>query len=202
MKRTWDIEELVEHFTLVSADFGLLGNKTGVTRLGFALLLKCFQYEGHFPAAKQDIPRVIVDYVANQLRLEASLYAQYDWTGRTITNHRTQIRDHFGFRDATSADFDEMTAWLIATGKAASAQMERLKETVDAQFRGNSIWDFPLTCSVRFPPKGWPFIAREHLLKPFMNCAVTQTRRGTHSWLPSAGNDAKKSSIIWLISCS
>jgi hypothetical protein len=34
MKRTWDIEELVEHFTLVSSDVELLGNKTGATRIG------------------------------------------------------------------------------------------------------------------------------------------------------------------------
>lgn len=135
MKRTWDIEELVEHFTLVSSDVELLGNKTGATRLGFALLLKCFQVGARFPTAKNDIPRAVISYIANQLRLPAALYSQYDWTGRSITNHRTQIRDHFAFRDVTSADADEMTAWLIATGKAASPQMEQLKESVYAQFR-------------------------------------------------------------------
>ena len=43
MRRQWDIEELIEHFTLVTEDEELLANKTGATRLGFALLLKCFQ---------------------------------------------------------------------------------------------------------------------------------------------------------------
>ncbi len=43
MKRTWDIEVLIEHFTLIPSELELLGNKTGATRLGFALLLKCFQ---------------------------------------------------------------------------------------------------------------------------------------------------------------
>jgi hypothetical protein len=38
MKRTWDIEELVEHFTLLPQDMDLLANKTGPTRLGFAAL--------------------------------------------------------------------------------------------------------------------------------------------------------------------
>ncbi len=40
MKRQWDIEELIEQFTLVPDDLNLLGNKTGATRLGFAVLLK------------------------------------------------------------------------------------------------------------------------------------------------------------------
>ena len=32
MKRQWDIEELIEHFTLVADDEELLANKTGATR--------------------------------------------------------------------------------------------------------------------------------------------------------------------------
>ena len=37
MKRQWDIEELIEHFTLIQEDLDLLANKSGPTRLGFAL---------------------------------------------------------------------------------------------------------------------------------------------------------------------
>jgi len=67
MKRQWDIEDLIEHFTLVEDDLKILANKTGATRLGCALLLKCFQLEGHFPNARHEIPRSVVDYVAHQL---------------------------------------------------------------------------------------------------------------------------------------
>ncbi len=52
------IEELIEHFTLVAEDLEFLANKTGPTRLGCALLLKCFQYEGRFPSASFSYPRV------------------------------------------------------------------------------------------------------------------------------------------------
>ena len=34
MKRQWDIEDLIEHFTLVEDDLKILANKTGATRLG------------------------------------------------------------------------------------------------------------------------------------------------------------------------
>ena len=91
MKRQWDIEELIEHFTLVQGDLDLLGNKSGPTRLGFALLLKCFQYEGRFPHGRHEIPKDVVTYVARQLKLNASLLAQYDWEGRTIKAHRAQL---------------------------------------------------------------------------------------------------------------
>jgi hypothetical protein len=45
MKRIWDIEELIEHFSQVPPELELLGNKTEAMRLGFALLHKCFQSE-------------------------------------------------------------------------------------------------------------------------------------------------------------
>jgi hypothetical protein len=46
MKRQWANEELVEHWSLDVEDRALLGNKTGATRLGFAVLLKFFRQEG------------------------------------------------------------------------------------------------------------------------------------------------------------
>jgi len=116
-------------------DEALLANKTGATRLGFALLLKCFQLEGTFPSAKHEIPKDVVNYVAHQLKLEASLFAQYDWEGRTIKLHRTQIREQYHFREATVIDTEEMTSWLISTTLAAEQNMEHLKARVAERFR-------------------------------------------------------------------
>ena len=45
MKRQWDAEELVEHFTLLPEEMKLLENKSEENRLGFAVLLKFFQME-------------------------------------------------------------------------------------------------------------------------------------------------------------
>lgn len=104
MKRQWDIEELIEHFTLLPKELDFLSNKTGPTRLGCALLLKCFQFEGRFPEAKNEIPRAVIDYVAHQLKLEAADFQHYDWDGRTIKYHRSQIREYLEFREATAQD--------------------------------------------------------------------------------------------------
>ncbi len=38
MKRTWTPEELLEHFTLLPDELEAVGNKSGPTRLGFAVL--------------------------------------------------------------------------------------------------------------------------------------------------------------------
>jgi TnpA family transposase len=139
MKRQWDIEDLVEHFTLLPDDLAHLANKTGTTRLGFALLLKCFQYEGRFLAGKHEAPKAVVDYVAHQLKLEPTLWGQYDWEGRTSREHRTQIRDILGFREATATDSEEIAAWLVQEVLASDQHPDHLKEQVVARFKARKI---------------------------------------------------------------
>ncbi|GGN30071.1 hypothetical protein GCM10011609_87610 [Lentzea pudingi] len=57
MKQDWDPDELIVAWTLVEDDWRLLGNKTGATRLGFALLLKYFEIAGEFPSYGEQFPR-------------------------------------------------------------------------------------------------------------------------------------------------
>jgi hypothetical protein len=56
MKRDWELQELIEEWTLVPRELELLGNKTGSTRLGDSVLLKFFQREGRFPDSRAEIP--------------------------------------------------------------------------------------------------------------------------------------------------
>ncbi len=135
MKRNWTTEELVEHWTLLPKELELMGNKTGPTRLGFAVLLKFFQLEARFPQAKNEIPRLVVSYVAKQVSVEADEYLRYDWRGRMISNHRVQIRDFFGFREALRADTEEVSDWLCNYVLAQDQDIEHLKELVYARFR-------------------------------------------------------------------
>ena len=43
MQWEWALEDLIECWTLDEDEVGLLANKSGATRLGFALLLKFFE---------------------------------------------------------------------------------------------------------------------------------------------------------------
>jgi len=45
-----------------------LANKTGPTRLGFAVLLKFFQYAARFSLSMQEVPTAAVAYIAGQVR--------------------------------------------------------------------------------------------------------------------------------------
>ncbi|MEI4832541.1 DUF4158 domain-containing protein [Bacillus sp. FJAT-53711] len=54
MKRNWNLDELIDHFTIVSVEKDLIGNKTGASRLGLAVLLKYFQQKARFPIKKKE----------------------------------------------------------------------------------------------------------------------------------------------------
>ena len=56
MREHWELEDLIASWTLDEDDWLLLANKTGATRLGFALLLKFFDLEGRFPADASELP--------------------------------------------------------------------------------------------------------------------------------------------------
>ncbi|WP_223070530.1 DUF4158 domain-containing protein [Paenibacillus caui] len=135
MKRNWELEELIEHFTLLPNELELIENKFDETRLGFAALLKFFQFEARFPKHKFEIPRTILAYIAKQLSLDPNLYSKYDWEGRSIKRHRVQIREFFGFREATVQDAEEMTQWLCEHVLYHDQDPKHIETFVNNRFR-------------------------------------------------------------------
>jgi len=56
MRREWATDDLIAWWTLVDADGDLIANKTGATRLGFALMLKFFELDARFPRIRVRYP--------------------------------------------------------------------------------------------------------------------------------------------------
>lgn len=112
MRREWEPEELIACWTLVDGDRERLANKAGATRLGFALMLKFFEFEARFPSNASELPPTAVNYVAEQVDIDPEQLAGYDWSGRTIKYHRAQIREALGFREVTRTDEQRLTDWL------------------------------------------------------------------------------------------
>lgn len=135
MKRAWTAEELVERWTLFPDEMALLANKSGHTRLGFAVMLRFFAGEGRFPRDKGEVPARVLRFVGEQVGEPAEGWLRYDWSGRSVKYHRAQIRGFFGFREATAEDGEEVAGWLLAkvlpreqdTAKLRGAFQERCK---------------------------------------------------------------------------
>ena len=103
--------EPIESWTLLGGDWKV-GNKSGATRLGFAVSLKFFELEARFPWAASAVPPGAVAYVAEQVGVPAARFADYWQAARAVKRHRVEIRGVFGFREAARADEETLTAWL------------------------------------------------------------------------------------------
>ncbi|BAT56791.1 transposase Tn3 family protein (plasmid) [Nostoc sp. NIES-3756] len=128
-------EELVENWTLIPQELELVKKKVGAGQIGFAILLKYFQIMARFPDSSAEIPETVITYIASQLKSDPSLYSQYNWQGRSIKNHRAEIRDLFGFRTATTSDSEEISDWLIAFILPNEQRFEPLEEQTYQRFR-------------------------------------------------------------------
>ncbi|MEL7334017.1 MAG: Tn3 family transposase, partial [Cyanobacteria bacterium J06560_2] len=113
MKRKWENHELAEYWTIDEDEQPLIAKKRGVNRLGFALLLKFFQLKGRFPEKKNEIPRVVRAFVAQQLSVDEEDYEQYVWVGRGIKRHRSEIRKRYSFHRMRANEFVSLRQWLI-----------------------------------------------------------------------------------------
>jgi hypothetical protein len=135
VKPSWDTEELIENWTLVPQELELVKKKVGAGQIGFAILLKYFQRMARFPDNQAEITAPVIRYIASQLQADPSLYSQYNWQGRTIKNHRAEIRELFGFRTATLSDSEAISDWLIAHILPNEQRFVALQEQIYQQFR-------------------------------------------------------------------
>ncbi|WP_405985697.1 Tn3 family transposase [Streptomyces sp. NBC_00872] len=139
MRQDWEPEDLIEVWTLLEDDMKRVRNKSGTTRLGFALLLKFFEVEARFPESAKEVPAAAVEYVAQQVKVPAEAWADYNWESKAIQRHRVEIRAASGFRANTEEDQERLAEWLAAELCPVELSRERLASAVVARCRNDHI---------------------------------------------------------------
>jgi hypothetical protein len=137
--RSLDLDELVEHWTLLADEQELIAGKRGPTRLAFALLLKFYTRAGRFPRGRGELPDEAVEFVAGQVGVDPNELGIYEWSGSTIAYHRAQIRTHLGFRECSVADADKLTEWLAANVCEAERRPELIRDELLVRCRAERI---------------------------------------------------------------
>lgn len=86
---------------------------TDKNKLVYALLLKYFQLEGHYPKHIKYIDPLMLNCIANQLNVSVSCLDEFDWEGRSTKRFRKEIRNLLGYKKSSEKDIDKLKAWLI-----------------------------------------------------------------------------------------
>jgi hypothetical protein len=80
-----------------------------------------------------------VAYVAEQVGVPAARFADYRQAARAVKGHRVEIRGVFGFREATRADEETLTAWLAEEVCPVERGADELVEAVLVRCRALQI---------------------------------------------------------------
>ena len=139
MARNLGLDDVVDHFTLIGDELELLRNKSGATRLGFAVLLKHVLWRGRFPSGSQDLPDDAVAHLARQVRVGAGELSSYDFASRTAQRHRTEIRAYTGFRECSVADAEALTSWLAEDVASIERREHRVRAELLARCRAQLV---------------------------------------------------------------
>lgn len=139
MKMTWAVEDLVEYFTIQSDEREFLGSNDPHNQLGKAVLLKYFQYEASFPTSASDIPRPIIEFLAQQLYLTPDDFDQYQWEGTRMREHRQAIRAWLGFRPTSIEDQQSIQEWLLDEMLPDEYRPKHLQQAVYRRLRDQQL---------------------------------------------------------------
>ena len=139
MQAEWEPDELIDAWTLTGGDWDLIANKAGVTRLGFAVMLKFYGIEGRFPAYPEEVPPAAVRYLGSLVKVDPGLFARYSWAGRSIKYHRSQIRKVYGTRPPMEDDEDRWAQWLAAELCPAETNRDRLAAALRRRCRSEKV---------------------------------------------------------------
>ena len=139
MQTEWEPDELIGTWTLTGADWDLIANKAGATRLGFAAMLKFYEIEGRFPAYREEVPPAVVRYLGSLVKVDPALYAKYPWTGRSIKYRKAQIRRVYGTRPPTEDDEERWARWLAEEICPAETSRDRLAAALRRRCRSEKV---------------------------------------------------------------
>jgi len=138
-QRDWHPDALAQHWTLSPDERVLLSNKTGATRLRFAVLLKAFQCDGRFPERREDVAVSIVVHLARQTSVPPAAYFEGEWRERTQRHQRAQIRAPCAFRVFRTEDDSALVAWLSERITSPNPEAEALKSAAYGYWRAQHL---------------------------------------------------------------
>ncbi|MBM9506721.1 DUF4158 domain-containing protein [Streptomyces sp. KK5PA1] len=139
MGRDLGLDGVVDHFTLNGDESGWLRNKTGATRLGFAVQLKFLTWRGRFPRMRLELPPDAVEPVAKQVGVAASELAFYDFTSRAAKRHRSELRDLIGWHECAKTDLVKLVSHLVDVIWHDERREEQVRAELLRQMRAEMI---------------------------------------------------------------
>lgn len=132
-------EEVVRHYSLSDHDLASIAkSRSSANRLGYALQLCCLRFPGRYLRRDELLPAIMLDYIAEQVNVDAEVIAEFARRGPTRYEQLAAIKRDHGFLDLTQPLRGQLGIWL--DGEAATAVDGRtLLERLAGKMRADQI---------------------------------------------------------------
>lgn len=108
-------EQLTRYFFLNEADLALIAERRrDHNKLGFAVQLCALRYLGTFLPNPIQVPRVVVQHVAQQLEVSPEVFLRYALREETRYTHRRDIVAYLGYREFDEFQVFRLIRWIYA----------------------------------------------------------------------------------------
>ncbi len=121
--------ELTRYWTLTPDDLRIIAaRRRPHNRLGFAVQLCALRYPGRLLRPGELVPTIPLNFVADQLGVEAEVLAEYAVRGPTRYEQLDTLRDLFGFVPLSKMAQADLQGWLlpVALTTTSGAELVRL----------------------------------------------------------------------------
>lgn len=99
-------DDLIQHYTLNEADMALVRQRRGeANRLGFAVQLCLLRFPGYARGNDLAVPDPVIQWVARQIRANASAWANYGERDTTRREHLLELRAYLALTPFGRSDF-------------------------------------------------------------------------------------------------
>lgn len=102
-------EEIIRYYTLSETDLAIIAQHRGAAnRLGFAVQLCCMRYPGIAVSSEQQLPKLFLEYLSDQLDVSPDLWLEYGKRAETRREYLLELQSLFGFELFSMKRYDEM----------------------------------------------------------------------------------------------
>ena len=99
-------DDFARFYTFNESDIALIRQRRGdANRLGFAVQMALLRYPGYTLASDTEPPGPIIEWVARQVRADASAWAKYGGRDETRREHSQELRAYLGLSTFGQSDF-------------------------------------------------------------------------------------------------
>ena len=106
-------EEVVARYSLDDTELKAIARlRSPANRLGYALQLCCLRYPGRYLRRGEMLPAVMLDYIAEQIEVDADVIAEFARRGPTRYEQLAVIKRNHGFQDLTHPLRAKLGEWL------------------------------------------------------------------------------------------